>query len=313
MSSIEVIGIGAINTDCLCQVEEIVTDGETIIDHIKTAPGGSAANTIYGLAKLGRKTGFIGAIGDDEKGRASIQAFKTVGVDTSQIRIKEGEKTGCALCLSDKLGRRSIYVLPGANNLLDWQDIDLNYVNKAKMVHLSSFADDRQFNIQIELAEKLPNSVKISFAPGMLYAIKGIKTLSPLLTRTHILFINKEEMEQLTGKDFTTGAKECLKLGCQIVVVTLGKGLASKSEGVFTSYICHGKEEYKIESQKQLWETHPEATGAGDAFAVGFLLGFLKKKNLEQCAQLGDIIAHYALSKTGAREGLPTLSKIRRP
>jgi len=234
-------------------------------------------------------------------------------VDTIQIRIKEGEKTGYALCLSDKLGRRSIYVLPGANNLLDWQDIDLNYVNKAKMVHLSSFADDRQFNIQIELAEKLPNSVKISFAPGMLYAIKGIKTLSPLLTKTHILFINREEMEQLTGKDFTTGAKECLKLGCQIVVVTLGRGLALESGRTFISYICHGEKEYEIESQKQIWKTHPEATGAGDAFAAGFLFGFLKKKNLEQCAQLGDIIAHYALSKTGAREGLPTLSKIRRP
>lgn len=313
MSSIEVIGIGAINTDCLCQVEEIVTDGETIIDHVKTAPGGSAANTIYGLAKLGVKTGFIGAIGNDEKGKTSVQALETAGVNTSQIRIKEGEKTGYALCLSDKLGRRSIYVLPGANNLLDWQDIDLNYVNKAKMVHLSSFADDRQFNIQIELAEKLPNSVKISFAPGMLYAIKGIKTLSPLLTKTHILFINREEMEQLTGKDFATGAKECLKLGCQIVVVTLGRGLALESGRAFTSYICHGKKEHRIESQKQIWETQPEATGAGDAFAAGFLLGFLKKKNLEQCAQLGDIIAHYALSKTGAREGLPTLSKIHRP
>ncbi len=104
MSGIEVIGIGTINTDCLCQVEEIVTDGETIIDHIKTAPGGSAANTIYGLGKLGVKTGFVGAIGDDEKGRASIQAFETVGVDTIQIRIKEGKKTGYALCLSDKLG-----------------------------------------------------------------------------------------------------------------------------------------------------------------------------------------------------------------
>ena len=326
-SNIEVIGIGAINIDSLCQVKELVTDGETVIEHIKTAPGGSAANTIYGLAKLGIKTGFIGAIGDDEEGKASIRDLEAVGVDTSQVHIKKGEKTGYALCLSDKLGRRSIYVLPGANNLLEWQDISLTYLNQAKIVHLSSFVEDKQFNIQIELVEKLSNSVKISFAPGMLYAIKGIKALSPLLTRTHILFINREEIEQLAGKDFTTGAKECLELGCQIVAVTLGKGIASESGKIFTSYICHGKEEYKIEScpcealplrhceersdEAISGEAQPEATGAGDAFASGFLFGFLKGENLQQCGQLGDIMAHYAMTQIGAREGLPSLSELR--
>jgi len=327
-SAIEVIGIGAINIDCLCQVKELVTDGETVMEHIKTAPGGSAANTIYGLAKLGIRTGFIGATGDDEEGKASVRDLKAVGVDTSQIQIKKGEKTGYALCLSDKLGRRSIYVLPGANNLLDWQDISLTYLNQAKIVHLSSFVEDKQFNIQIELVEKLSNSVKISFAPGMLYAIKGIKALLPLLTRTHILFINRGEIEQLTGKDFTSGAKECLGLGCQIVVVTLGKGLASESGKVFTSYICHGKEEYKIESRPRHCEAfplrhceersdeaipgeaQPEATGAGDAYASGFLFGFLKGENLQQCGQLGDTMARYAMSKAGAREGLPGLNAI---
>jgi len=345
MSNIEVIGIGAINIDCLCQVKELVTDSETVMEHIKTAPGGSAANTIYGLAKLGIRTGFIGSIGDDAEGKASVRDLEAVGIDTSQVQIKKGEKTGYALCLSDKLGRRSIYVLPGANNMLEWKDVSLTYLNQAKIVHLSSFVEDKQFSIQIKLVEKLSNSVKISFAPGVLYAIKGIKALSPLLSRTHILFINREEIEQLTGKDFTTGAKECLQLGCEIVVVTLGKGLASESGKIFTSYICHGKKEYKIESRLRHCEAfplrhcevlpfrhceervsrsperskgdeaipgeaQPEATGAGDAFAAGFLFGFLKGGKLEQCGQLGDRMARYAMSKAGAREGLPGLNII---
>jgi len=302
--------MGAINTDCLCRVREIVTDGESVINHIKSAPGGSAANTAYGLAKLGIRTGFIGATGDDVEGRFSIQDFESVGVDTSEIQTKKGEKTGYALCLSDKLSRRSIYILPGANNLLGWQDINLDYVKQAKMIHLSSFVNDKQFNIQIELVEKLPRSVKISFTPGMLYATKGIKALSPLLAKTHILFTNREEMEQLTSMDFSAGAKKCLSLGCQIVVVTLGRGLPLASGKTFTSYICHANREYKIESQKRNREGQPEATGAGDAFAAGFLFGFLKGRNLEQCGQLGDMIAQHALNKASAREGLPTLAEI---
>jgi len=310
MYSIEIIGMGAINTDCLCQVREIVTDGESVIDHIKAAPGGSAANTVYGLAKLGIRAGFIGATGDDTEGRTSIRDFESVGVDTSGIQIKKGEKTGYALCLSDKLSKRSIYILPGANNLLDWQDINLDYVNQTKMIHLSSFVNDKQFNIQTELVEKLPASVKISFAPGMLYATKGIKPLSPLLAKTHILFTNREEMEQLTSMDFSAGAKKCLSLGCQIVVVTLGRGLPLAPGKTFSSYICHASREYKIEPQKQIRKAQPEATGAGDAFATGFLFGFLKGRSLEQCGQLGDMIARHALSKAGAREGLPTLPEI---
>lgn len=312
--------MGAINADCLYQVNELVLDGETVIDRVKVTPGGSAANTIYGLARLGIKTGFIGAVGDDEQGKASIESFETASVDTSQIQIKRGEKTGYTLCLSDKLGKRSIYVSSGANSLFEWRDINWNYLSQAKVVHFSSFVDDRQFNIQVELAQKLPASAKVSFAPGMLYAARGIEALSPLLKRTHILFINKEEVARLTSRDFIAGAEKCLQLGCQIVVVTLGEGLALEPGKVFSSYILHRGKEYKIESQpphrqERGAEAIPrdfqsETTGAGDAFAAGFLFGLLKGNNLERCGKLGDKMAHYAMTKAGAREGLPELNTI---
>ena len=72
MSNIAVIGFGALNMDYLYGVKQTVLDGEVPIDHIKAAPGGSAANTIYGLAKLGVRTGFVGAIGDDEQGETCL-------------------------------------------------------------------------------------------------------------------------------------------------------------------------------------------------------------------------------------------------
>ncbi|MEA3442650.1 MAG: PfkB family carbohydrate kinase [Chloroflexota bacterium] len=320
MSNIAVIGMGAINIDCLCQVNEIVLDGETSIHHLKLTPGGSAANTIYGLSRLGIETGFIGATGDDEQGKASIESFETAGVDTSQVQTKKGKGTGYTLCLSDKLGRRSIYVSSGANSLLEWQDISISYLSQARVVHFSSFVDDKQFNIQLRLAEKLPAAVKFSFAPGMLYVNRGIKALSPLFKRTDILFSNKDEIERLTGKDFITGASECLQLGCQIVVVTLGAGAALEPGKAFSSYIRLRDKEYKLESQLRHLQlrsgegipgkSQPETTGAGDAFAAGFLFGLLKGKDLEQCGKLGDRMAYYAMTRTGARDGLPELSQF---
>ena len=310
MSNIAVIGFGALNMDYLYGVKQTVLDGEVPIDHIKVAPGGSAANTIYGLAKLGVRTGFVGAIGDDEQGETCLKELQDIGVDTTYIRIKKGKKTGLALCISDELGRRAIYVLPGANSLLNYRDIDINYLSQAEIIHFSSFVDEQQFNIQAELLEKLSGSVKISFAPGMLYAAKGILALSPLLRKSDILFINKDELEKLTGEDFMSGAKKCLKQGCQIIVVTLGKGLTLEPGKVITGYICDKDHEYKVETAVD-FGGQPDSTGAGDAFAAGFLFGLIKQRKLDECGRLGDTMAHFAMREIGARAGLPTLPALK--
>ena len=95
MSNIEVIGMGAMNMDHLYQVERILSDGQAPVKNFQLLPGGSAANTIYALAKLGIKTGFIGAVGDDEIGHKLLEDFESVGVDTSHIAIKSGKTTLC--------------------------------------------------------------------------------------------------------------------------------------------------------------------------------------------------------------------------
>lgn len=310
MSNIAVIGFGALNMDYLYRVKQTVLDGEVLIDHIKAAPGGSAANTIYGLAKLGVRTGFVGTIGDDEHGETCLKELQDIGVDTTYIRIKKGKKTGLALCISDELGRRAIYVLPGANSLLNYRDIDVNYLSQAEIIHFSSFVDEQQFNIQAELLGKLSGSVKVSFAPGMLYAAKGMQALSPLLRKSDILFINKDELERLTGDNFVPGAKKCLEQGCQIIVVTLGKGLTLESGKVITGYICDKDHEYKVEAAVD-FGGQPDTTGAGDAFAAGFLFGLRKQWRLDECGRLGDTMAHFAMREVGARRGLPNLHTLK--
>jgi len=310
-----VVGLGALNIDHLYRVRQILADGETVTEQSKSSPGGSAANTIYGLAKLGVKAGFIGAIGSDAEGKIMLRSFQKVGVDTSQINIKQGASTGSVFCLIDKQGRRSLYVSPGANNLLDIDDVDLDYIKQSKLLHISSFVDDRQFKLNLQLIEKLlgnqPSShlkgVKLSFSPGALYVAKGFNTLAPILAHTHTLFLNRDEIKQLTGKEFPTGAKTCLEAGCQIVAVTLGKGIKCKNK-IATSYIRDKEGEYLIEQSSPV--TVRDTTGAGDAFATGFLYGLLNSKGLDECGRLGDIVARFVISKMGAREGLPTLAQL---
>jgi ribokinase len=312
MSNIEVIGLGALNIDLIYRVERVLEDGEKAVDAAGSFPGGSAANTIYGLARLGIVTGFVGAVGDDSEGRLLTSDFKKAGVDTSQIATKPKTRSGQTLCLSDKSGRRSLYVMPGANSLLTIEDIDLAYLNQAKLVHLSSFVDDRQFKLSVELMGGLDPSVKVSFSPGELYAASGLKALAPIFSRTSILFTNEHEMQELTGSDFATGAKDCLEYGCRIIAITLGKGKTLAKTETATSYIRDTSKEYLIEPPGKTPALAIDTTGAGDAFAAGFLFGFLNGKGLEECGRLGDIVARCSIAGIGARPGLPTLNELSR-
>jgi len=312
MKKIEVVGLGALNIDHIYKVGRILGDGEAVAEEAGCFPGGSAANTVYGLAGLGISTAFIGAVGDDEYGRLIIDDFEKVGVSTGRIVIKQGVKTGAALCLSTPSGERSIYVMPGANSLLSDADIDLAYINRAKLLHLSSFVDDRQFRLSLELVNKLAPSVRLSFSPGELYVARGLETLAPILARTDILFINRSEVEKLTGEGFKRGAETCRRYGCRTVVVTLGQagGLTGDSASSAVCYIADADGEYLVEPPDSEETIAVDTTGAGDAFAAGFLYGLLNDMGLEECGRLGDITALFKIAEIGARQGLPTPTRL---
>lgn len=321
MKEPEVVGLGAMNMDLLYIVEQVLLDGEAFIDKYSSNPGGSAANTIYGLARLGVNASFVGAVGTDSDGQNLIDDLQRAGVDTKNIVRKEGASTGKALCLSDKSGVRSLYILPGANARLSWQDVDLGYLNQARLLHFSSFTNEAQLDIQRRVAHQLPVSVQLSFSPGALYASRGIEALAPILERTSILFLNQVELRQLTGDDLHEGAVTCLRQGCHIVVVTLGSGVAPEEiqsllpspppeKMMLAAYIADGRQELIIETKRiPAWEIE-DTTGAGDAFTAGFIFGFLRGKDLVECGLLGDTVAKLSIRKIGARSGLPTLPEL---
>lgn len=337
---VDVIGFGALNLDRVYQVESLVADSESRILAEHSSAGGSAANTVYGLARLGLKVGFVGAIGDDEAGSELLADFRRAGVDTTGIATKKRGKSGWVLALVDKQGRRSLYVNPGANSLLAQSDIDMAHVTRARLLHLSSFLHDRQLKLQIWAISKLPSSVMLSFAPGTIYANKGTETLRPLLERANIIFLNRREIELLTGKGFAEGAQELLSYGCCTIVITFGSGVqrpakdtgdslstATKiiaAQGVYklsqdrhgrpaniTAYIISRDSGYLIEDTGNKGRRVKDSTGAGDAFAAGFLYGLLAGKHLEDCGRLGQLVAGFSLSEMGARAGLPSAEELR--
>ena len=341
MNSIRVVGLGAMNLDELYRVQSVLADNETPIKEHRSIPGGSAANTIYGLAKLGISTDFIGAVGSDKEGELLIKDLKSVGVGCTQVKIKDGAKTGSVLGLTDSYGKRALYVSPEANGLLNKEDINLEYIVQAELTHLSSFIDEEQFELQKWVVKNLPSSVKVSFTPGAIYTRKGLTALDPLLSNTDILFVNENEIEELTGSNFRAATQYFLDKGCQIVVVTLGKGKWQKMNKLQfmlkldkqqntpqqdingNNHIISDNEvellriptSYIVDTNNAYWiESHPtygkDTIGAGDAFATGFLYGLLNGKELEECGRLGSIVARFSITKTGAREGLPTRNEL---
>ncbi|RLC93868.1 MAG: carbohydrate kinase family protein [Chloroflexi bacterium] len=308
MSSLQVVGMGAMNLDRLYRVDRILLDGEAAVTESASCPGGSAANTIYGLAKLGVRTGFVGAVGADEAGKRLTEDLALVGVDLDHITVKQGVSTGETVCLSDAQGNRSLYGLPGANSHLVDRDMDVVYFNQAQIVHLSSFVDSGQFELQKRLVAQLSPEVRVSLAPGSMYAARGIDQLASILERTHFLFLNRSEMEQLTGQDYAVGARLCRERGCDTVITTLGNIRLERGghEVLVAAHVLSEEGEHFIVA-KAVQDTPPvDTTGAGDAFAAGFLYGFIAGKTTAECGAMAEIMARWCTTRTGARDGLPS-------
>jgi len=290
----DVIGIGALNVDKLYLVGKILhEEGESAILDYKEASGGSAANTIVGLARLGLKTGYIGKIAKDREGRLLLKDFGKEGVNTEGIVTAKMGRSGVVIGFVDKKGERALYVDAGVNTRITLDEINLQYANNTSYIHVTSFVGEEAFQVQKKLIKLFSKNVKLSLDPGNLYAEKGLTGLKPIIERCFVIFPNERETKLLTGEGYEKGAEKLLAEGINIVAVKLGpKGC----------YVTDGKE-------KHLIPRYPvkvvDTTGAGDAFCAGFLYGLVKKKNLERCGKLGNFVASRCIAKVSARTGLP--------
>ncbi len=286
----EVIGFGALNVDKLYSVENIVSkDGESFIKDETDTPGGSAANTIVGLSRLGCSTSIIGKIAEDEDGDLIEYNLAVNGVYTNNLIYSDNGSTGKCLGFVDSEGERCLYIDPGVNDEIHIGEINPLNIMRCKIMHYTSFVGD-SFNTQIELLEKLNDSCVLSFDPGMLYVQKGFDELKPILERTNILLINESELRLLCNNN-KSSLKELaigfLDLGIETVVVKQG------SKGVFA---INNKESCEVESYGC---DVVDTTGAGDSFNSGFLYSYLKGYDLEKSCKIGNWVASKAIEGFG--------------
>ena len=295
MTRFDVVGFGALNVDMLFKVNRLArAEEESFIEDYTEACGGSAANAIVGLARLGCKTGFIGKVANDMEGKLQLKCFRAEGVDTKGIIRTEKGKSGSVLGFVDKKGARALYINSGVNDTIKFEEIEPNYASKAKFLHLTSFVGDESFQTQKRLLTILSSDVKLSFDPGAVYARRGYSALEPIIRRTYVLMPNSFELEQLTGEsDYCKGADFMIGRGVKIVAVKLG------SAGC---YVTDGRERLRIEPFKV---KVVDTTGAGDAFCAGFLYGLIKNRSLSECGRTANFVASRCVMQMGARASLP--------
>lgn len=295
----DVIGFGALNMDKIYSVDRIPQkDDEVFVTGLETHPGGSAANTIIGLARLRMNAGLVGKLGNDEEGDRILQGFQKEGVDTTGI-IRSKGRSGSAMVLVDGQGNRSIIVDPGVNDTISCDEINLNHIYNFKLLHLTSFicrTGDESFERQRKLVEDFQGI--ISFDPGMVYARRGIKGLRGLLRSTKIFMPNAAELKVLTGENYRQGAARILEEGPGVVAVKLGRN---------GCYITDGDQEVEVPAYPV---SAVDTTGAGDAFNAGFIFGYLRGFNLKKCGELGNIVAGRCIQYRGGRKGLPYIEDI---
>ncbi|MGD8506322.1 MAG: carbohydrate kinase family protein [Candidatus Bathyarchaeota archaeon] len=294
----DVIGFGALNVDKLYKVNKIAgEDEESFVLGFRESPGGSAANTIAGLARLGLKTGYVGKVANDPEGKLLLNDFKRAEVDIDGTIIAPTGRSGVVIGFVDMKGQRALYVDSGVNDTLEFKEIGLQYVRGSGFLHLTSFVGEKPFKAQKKLVEELSN-VKVSLDPGEIYARKGLAALEALIERSFVVFPNENEVRLLTGKGLKEGSKILIKKGASIVAAKLG------GRGC---YVTDSKESHLV--KPRLTEV-VDTTGAGDAFCAGFLYGLIERRDLYTCAELGNFVASRCITETGARRGLPKLSEM---
>lgn len=273
--------LGTCNVDFVMKVPRFSgADDEVEVEMMDMYLGGSAANFAVGLSSLGVKTGIIARIGRDLYGKFIVRELKEEGVQIQRL-LKIDESTGMAFIAVDKVGERSIYTFMGANAQFKLKKEDIKYIEKSSLLHLTGMYQE-----VIEEASK--HAKLLSFNPGNILSSYGLDSLSKIIERTHILFLNRKEVYLLTGRNFEEGAPLLVDKGVPLVVVTCG----GRGVNLYTEEGIIHTPPNKIKSL--------DTTGAGDAFAAGFIASFIKNENPENCLKSGNIQASKCVAELGA-------------
>lgn len=262
-----------------------------LIEDLRFDVGGGGTNTAVAFSRLGFRTGFVGKIGEDSEGDRVLNVLKKENVKFLG-KATSFSITGYSIVLDSLSHDRTILTYKGINDELRAGEISFKNL-ETKWLYLSSLLGE-SFKTQKNLVNYLhKKGTKIAFNPSE-YAIK-VLDLKPILKYTEILILNKEEAELLCKKNGVR-EKDLLKglnsLGSKIVVIT------NKDKEVLA---YDGIRKYSLMPHKV---KAIERTGAGDAFASGFVAGQMAGKSIEQSLKLGLEESESVIRHKGAKVGL---------
>ncbi len=306
----KILGIGNAIVDVICKVSDeyliknsltkstmkLINEVElnTLLSSLKieeTVSGGSVANSIVGLSKLGNNVGFIGKINDDYFGQIYEEGLKKENVDFIYSKKKEQMPTGTCLILVTPDSERTMCTYLGTAGKINENDIDNKKIKETDITFLEGYLWDKG-EPKKAFDKAIQSSKNIAMTLSDLFCVERHKEhfLELVKNQLNIVFANEQEIMSLidTNKfnDVISFAKELNK----VIIITRGsKGsMAINKENVFE---CPAQNNLKI----------VDLTGAGDLFAAGFLDGYIKKLPINDCLTEGTKMSSKVIQILGAR------------
>jgi sugar/nucleoside kinase (ribokinase family) len=261
----------------------------------KEASGGSAGNTIAGIAALGGKAAYIGKVAGDQLGDVFTHDIRAIGVTYDTERLEGGLPTARSLIFVTPDAQRTMQTFLGAATQLGPEDVNMDYISSSKVVYLEGYLWDlpRAKKAMLDAALKAHESgVKVSLTLSDAFCVDRFRDEFLDLAKNHIdiLFANESEILSLyQTKDFDEALQQ-VRRDCEIVALTRSeKG----------SVVVDRDEVHVIDAEKSVKVV--DTTGAGDAYAAGFLYGYTQGYGLAICGKLGGMLAAEVISHYGPR------------
>ena len=270
----------------------------------KEASGGSAANTVAGIAALGGKTAYIGKVADDQLGQIFTHDIRAVGVTYDTVPLTGGLPTARSLIFVTPDAQRTMQTYLGATTQLGPEDVNMDYITSSKVVYLEGYlwdqprAKEARRGAALKAAEA---GTKVSLTLSDAFCVARFRSEFLELAEKHvdILFANESEILSLYETSSFDEAVEKVRAHCEIAALTRSE----KGSVVVTRDTVH-----TIEAEKGIRVV--DTTGAGDAYAAGFLYAFTQGRDLATAGRLGGAMAAKVISHLGPRSDAADVKAI---
>lgn len=265
--------------------------------------GGSAANTMAGIASLGGKAGFIGKVRDDQLGRIFRHDVGAVGVDFATPPADGGTPTARCLIVVTPDAQRTMNTYLGACVELTPDDVDPDVIADSQVTYMEGYLWDppqakQAFLKAGQVAHDAGRSVALTLSDGFCVDRHRDEFRDLVANHVDILFANEDEILSLYQLSEFDEALQIVRGQVRIAALTRSeKG----------SVVVGGDEVHVLDAEPV--DRVVDTTGAGDLYAAGFLYGLTQGRNLHDCGRMGGIAAAEIISHVGARPAVP-LAKL---